>query len=210
MLKVLPPASSHEIPSIPHQPEDGGLKPEVSKPEEPAPSTSQSPQQAQEQTSGASDTDLGKADEPFPEEEQSHRSLKVKLPLGLLKRSHKAMTSSSKDGATPSKVQKESEAEGAETSTLTGPSEAALWEARFELYKKDLPEVQEVRAWILSLDEGEEVTQKALDSSPNFHLRRAADESCPPMNIGAHWIDHLDNKGQACVQLELSPEDPRG
>ena len=129
VLKALPPASSHEVPSTPHQPEDGGLKPEVSKPGEPAPSTSQPPQQVQEQTSGASDTDSGKADEPFPEEEQSLRSLKVKLPLGLLKRSHKATTSSSKDGATPSKVQKESEAEGAETSTLTGPFEAALPEA---------------------------------------------------------------------------------
>ena len=89
------------------------------------------------------------------------------------------MTSSSKDGATPSKVRKELEAEEAEASTLTGPSEAALWKAWFELYKKDLPEVQEVRAQILSLDEGEEVTQEALDSSPTFHLRWVADETCP-------------------------------
>ena len=146
VLKALPPASSHEVPSTPHQPEDGGLELEVSKPGEPAPSTSQTPPQVQEQTSGASNTDSGKADETFPEEEQSRRSLKVKLPLGLLKRSHKATTSSSKDGATPSKVKKELEAEGAKTSTLTGPPEAALHEARFELYKKDLPEVQEVRA----------------------------------------------------------------
>ena len=68
-------------------------------------------------------------------------------------------------------MQKESEAEEAETTALTGPSEAALSKAQFELYKKDLPEVQEVRAQILGLDEGEEVTQKALDSSPAFHLR---------------------------------------
>ena len=88
MLKALPPASSHEVPSSPLQPEDGGLEPEASKPEEPASSTSQRPQQAQEQTSGASNTDLGKADEPSPEEEQPRRSLKVKLLLGLLKRGH--------------------------------------------------------------------------------------------------------------------------
>ena len=106
------------------------------------------------------------------------------------------MTSRSKDGATSSKVQKESEAKGAETSTLTGPPEAALRKARFELYKKDLPEVQEVRVRILGLDEGEEVTQNALDSSPNFHLRRAADESRPSTIIGAHWIDHLDDEGR--------------
>ena len=193
VLKALPPASSREVPSTPHQPEDGGLKLEVSKPEESAPSTSQTPQQVQEQTSKASDTDSGKADEPFPEEEQSPQSLKVKLPLGLLKCSHKAMTGSSKDDATPSKVQKELEAEA---STLTGPPEAALRKARFELYKKDLPEVQEVRAWILGLDEGEEVTQKALDSSPTFLLRWVVDETHPPTVIGVHWIDHLDSDGR--------------
>ena len=81
------------------------------------------------------------------------------------------MTTSSKDGATPSKVWKESEANEAEATTLTGPSEAALRKSRFELYEKDLPEVREVRAQILSLGKGENVTQKILDSSPIFHLR---------------------------------------
>ena len=69
VLKALPPASSREVPSTPHQPEDGGLKLEVSKLVESAPSTSQPSQQVQEQISGASDTDLGKADESIPEEE---------------------------------------------------------------------------------------------------------------------------------------------
>ena len=129
VLKALPPASSRKVPSTPHQPEDGGLELEVSKPVESAPSTSQPSQQVQEQISRASDTDLGKADEPIPEEEPPRRSLKVRLPLGLLKCSHKATTSGSKDGATPSKVQKESEAEEAETTASTGPSEAALSKA---------------------------------------------------------------------------------
>ena len=115
--------------------------------------------------------------------------------LGLLKHGHKAMTSSYKDGATPSKVWKELEAKEAEATALTGPSEAALRKAQIELYKKYLSEVQEVRARILGLDEGEKVTQKVLDSSPTFHLRRATDKTCPPMVIGMHWIDHLDNKG---------------
>ena len=79
---------------------------------------------------------------------------------------------------------------------MTRTSEAALRQARFELYKKDLPEVQEVRAWILGLDEGEKVTQEVLDSSPTFHLRWAANETHPPVVIGAHWIDHLDNEGR--------------
>ena len=112
-----------------------------------------------------------------------------------MKRDNKATTSGSKDGATPSKVRKESEANEAEATTSTGPSEAALCKAQFELYAKDLPEVQEVCAQILGLDEGEKVTQKILDSSPTFHLRQVADETRPPTVIGAHWIDHLDNDG---------------
>ena len=78
------------------------------------------------------------------------------------------MMSSSKDGATPSKVQKELEAEDTGTTASTRPSEAALQTAQFELYGKDLPEVKEVCARILSLQEGEEATQEDFDSSPDF------------------------------------------
>ena len=162
---------------------------------ESAPSTSQPCQQVQERISKASNTDSDKANEPTPEEEQPPQGLKVKIPLKLLKCSSKAMTSSSKDGATPSKVWKELEANETEATASTGPSEAALWKAQFELYEKDLPEVQEVHAQILSLDEGGKATQEDLDSSPNFHLRWAVDETCPPRVIGAHWIDHLNNEG---------------
>ena len=84
VLKVLPSASSHEVPSTPHQPEDGGPELEVSKPEESIPSTPQPSQWVQEQISEASNTDSDKADEPIPEEEQPRRSLKVRLPLQLL------------------------------------------------------------------------------------------------------------------------------
>ena len=89
-------------------------------------------------------------------------------------------------------MQKGTEADEAEVGTLTGPSEAAL---RFELYQKDLPAVQEVQAWILELKEGEVVTQRVLDSSPTFHLRRAANETRASSVIGEHWIDHLDAGG---------------
>ena len=195
VLKALPSTSGREVSTTPNQPEDDGPKPEVSKPKESTPSTSQPCQQVQEHISEASNTDSDKADEPTPEEEQPPRSLKVKLPLKLLKHGNKATTSSSKDGATPSKVWKESDANEAEATASTGPSEAALQQARFKLYEKDLPEVQEVRAQILSLDEGEKVTQEVLDSSPTFHLRWAADETRPPAVIGMHWIDHLDNEG---------------
>ena len=188
VLKVLPSAHSCEVLSAPNQSEDGGPELEVSKPKKSTPSTSQPSQQVWEQISEASNTDSDMADEPTPEEEHPLRSLKVKLPLGLLKCSNKATTSSSKDGATPSKVQKESEAKEAEATASTGPSEAALHKARFELYEKDLLEVQEVRAQILGLDEGEKVTQEVLDSSLAFHLRWAADKTHPPTVIGAHWI----------------------
>ena len=204
VLKVLPSTRSCKVPSAPNQPQDGGPELEVSKLKESAPSTSQPSQQVQEQISEASNTDSDKADEPTPEEEQPLRSLKVRLPLKLLKHGNKAMTSSSKDGATPSKVWKESEAKEAEATALTGRSEAALHKARFELYEKDLLEVQEVRAHILGLDEGEKVTQEVLDSSPAFHLRRVADKTHPPMVIGTHWIDHLNNEG--CI-AKCKPHD---
>ena len=196
VLKVLPSTSSCEVPSAPNQPEDGGPGLEVSKPKESIPSTSQPSQWVQEQISEASNTASDKADEPTPEGEQSHQSLKVRLPLKLLKHGNKATTGSSKDGATPSKVRKELEADEAKATASTGPSDAALRKARFELYKKDLPEVQEVCARILGLNEGEKVTQEVLDSSPDFHLRRVADKTHPPTVIGTHWIDYLDNEGR--------------
>ena len=194
--KALPSASSRKVSSAPPQPEGGGPKQGVLKSEEPVPSTSQLSPQVQEQISKASNTDSDKADEPTPEEEPPRRSLKVRLPLKLLKRGHQTMVSSSKDGVTPSKVWKEMEAKEAEVSTLTGPSEATLQKAWFELYQKDLLEVQEVRAQILSLEKGEEVTQQALDSSPTFHLRWAANKTCPPTVIGVHWIDHHKTEGR--------------
>ena len=209
VLKALPSASSCKVPSAPNQPEGGGPGPEVSKPKESIPSTSQPSQRVQEQISEASNTDLDKADEPTPEEEQPRRSLKVRLPLKLLKHGNKATTGSSKDGATPSKVWKESEANEAKATASTGPSDAALRKAQFELYEKDLLEVQEVRARILSLNEGEKVTQEVLESPPDFHLRRVAHETRPPMVIGAHWIDHLDNEGRIakCKPHDLKFED---
>ena len=126
VLKALSSANSREVPSAPNQPEDGGPELEVSEPKESTPSTSQPCQQVREQLSEASNTDSDKADEPTPEEEQPPRSLKVRLPLKLLKRGNKATTGGSKDGATPSKVWKELEANEAEATALTGPSEAAL------------------------------------------------------------------------------------
>ena len=152
--KALPAASSRKVPSISSQPEDGGPELEVSELKESTPSTPKPSQQVQERVTEASNTDSDKADEPTPEEEQPPRGLKVKISHNLRKCGSKAVTSSSKDGATPSKVRKELEADDAGTTASTGPSAAALRKARFELCDKDLPEVKEVRARILGLGGG--------------------------------------------------------
>ena len=136
VLRTFPSTSGRNVPSISSQPEDGGPKPEVSELKESAPSTPKPSQQVQERVTEASNTDSDKADEPTPEEEQPPQGLKVKIPHRLRKHGSKATASSSKDGATPSKVRKELEADEAETTASTGPSEAALWKARFELYEK--------------------------------------------------------------------------
>ena len=161
----------------------------MSEPKESALSTPEPSQQVQERVTEASNTDLDKTDEP-------PQGLKVKMSHRLRKCGRKDMTSSSKDGATISKVQKELEADKAETTASTGPTEAALWKARFELYDKDLPEVKEVCARILGLEEGEEATQEDFNSSPSFQLRWVVDETCSTTVIGEYWIDHLDSEGR--------------
>ena len=152
--KTFPSASDCKVPSISSQPEDSGPKLEKSEPKESAPSTSKTSQRVQEQVIEAPDTDLDKTDELTPEKEPPPRELKVKIAHRLRKRGSKATTSSSKDGATPSKVRKELEAGDAETTASTTPSEAALKTAWFEQYDKDFPEVKEVRARIFGLQEG--------------------------------------------------------
>ena len=195
VLKVLPSAHRRVAPSAPPQPESGGPKQGVLKSEEPILSTSQPTPLVQEQISEASNTDSDGTDEPPPEKEPPHQTLKVRLPLKLLKHGHQTTASSSKDGVTPSKVRKEPEAEEAEVGTPTGSSEAALQKVQFELFQRDLPEVQKVRAQILELQKGQVATQQVLDSSPAFHLRWAANEARPPTIIGEHWIDYLDTGG---------------
>ena len=86
--KALPAAHSRKVSSAPPQPGGSGPEQQVLKLEEPIPSTSQSAPEVQEQISEASSTDSDGADEPPPEKEPPRRSLKVRLPLKLLKRGH--------------------------------------------------------------------------------------------------------------------------
>ena len=209
LSKASPFAGGCKVPSTSSQPEDGGLEPEKSEPERSAPSTSKTSQQVQEQVTKALDTDSDKTSELTPEKEPPPQDLKVKITRQLRKHGSKAIAGSSKDGATPSKVRKELEAGNAETTALTGPSEATLKTAWFEQYDKDFPEVKEVCARILSLPEGEEATQEDFDSLPDFQLRQVVNETRPPTVIGEHWIDHLDSKGHLakCKPNALKYED---
>ena len=95
----------------------------------------------------------------------------MRLPLGLLKRSHKTSGSGSRSEATPSKVRKEPEAEEGKIGWSTGPSEADLSKAHFELYQKDRAEVRDIQARILELNDRDDITQEVLDSSLIFRLR---------------------------------------
>ena len=104
VLVTYPSASSLRVPSVPSQPEDGGPGPEVPEPMESTPSTSGTSQRVKEQVTEALNTDSNKAHEPTPERESPPRGLKVKLPHTLRKQGSKAATSSSKKGATPSKI----------------------------------------------------------------------------------------------------------
>ena len=201
---VLPKASpftgSCKVPSTlsPPEPEKPELeKSELVEPEPEAsdPSPSQASQQVQEPITEVPDTDSGKTGGPTPKQEPPHLGPKVKVTHQLQKRGSKVVAGSSKDDATPSKVRKEMEAEDAEATASTGHSEAALKTARFEQYDKDFPEVKEVHSRILGLNEGEEATQEDFDWSPDFQLRRAADETRQPKVIGEHWIDYLGSKG---------------
>ena len=134
VLKAFPSASTRGAVLAPPGPKGREPRPEALKPEEHTPSTSLSSLRVPGQSSIASDTDSGHAEETTVEEVLPPRSLKVRLPLGHLKRSHETTASGSKNGATPSKVQKEPEAEESETAWSTGPPEVDLSQIHFDLY----------------------------------------------------------------------------
>ena len=163
-----PLANARAAVPAPTGPKGGSTGAEASKPKEHSPSTSQPFPQAPEPVTNASDTDSGEIEEIISEEVPSSRSLKVRIPLGLLKHSHETSGSSSQSEAMPSKVRKEPEAKEGEISGPTGPSEANLSAAHFELYQKDRAEVQDIQARILKLTDRDDVTQEVLDSSPIF------------------------------------------
>ena len=88
-----------------------------------------------------------------------------------------------------------------------------LNDVRWRLYHKDFKSVDEVRARILKLDEGEEPTRKQIETSPIFQLRKASSSSNEsksfPASIGKHWIPYLEKKGLLanCKPRDWVPRD---
>ena len=82
--------------------------------------------------------------------------------------------------------------------------DAVLHEQRFKVYEKDNENVHKVRAKILGLDEDSRPLREAIDSSPIFALRQAADETRAADIIGEHWIPYLGEMG---LLAECPPRD---
>ena len=70
--------------------------------------------------------------------------------------------------------------------------EAVLIATRNELYGKDYPPVQEVRACLLGLDPDVTPTDAQINASPRFALRSAAVERDAPDIVTDHWMPYLE------------------
>ena len=70
--------------------------------------------------------------------------------------------------------------------------EAVLIATRKELYGKDYPPVQEVRARLLGLDPDVTPTDAQINASPRFALRPAAVERDAPDIVTDHWMPYLE------------------
>ena len=70
--------------------------------------------------------------------------------------------------------------------------EAVLIATRNELYGKDYPPVQEVRACLLGLDPDVTPTDAQINASPRFALRSAVVERDAPDIVTDHWMPYLE------------------
>ena len=70
--------------------------------------------------------------------------------------------------------------------------EAVLITTRNELYGKDYPHVQEVRARLLGLDPDITPTDAQINASPRFALRPAAVEKDGPDIVTDYWMPYLE------------------
>ena len=71
-------------------------------------------------------------------------------------------------------------------------TEAVLITTRNELYGKDYPHVQEIRARLLSLAPDVTPTDAQINASPRFALRPAAIEKDAPDIVTDYWMPYLE------------------
>ena len=83
-------------------------------------------------------------------------------------------------------------------------AEAILIATRNELYGKDNPPVQEVRARLLGLDPDVTPTDAQINASPRFALCSAAVERDAPDIITDHWMPYLEENDRLA---DCSPEE---
>ena len=83
-------------------------------------------------------------------------------------------------------------------------TEAILIATRNELYGKDNPPVQEVRARLLGLDPDVTPTDAQINASPWFALRSVVVERDAPDIITDHWIPYLEENDRLA---DCSPEE---
>ena len=79
-----------------------------------------------------------------------------------------------------------------EQNLLAETTEAVLITTRNELYGKDYPHVQEVRARLLGLDPDITPTDAQINTSPRFALRPAAVEKDAPDIVTDYWMPYLE------------------
>ena len=76
--------------------------------------------------------------------------------------------------------------------TAPQQEQSLLLATRNELYGKDYPPVQEVRARLLGLDPDVTPTDAQINASPRFALRSAAVERDAPDIVTDHWMPYLE------------------
>ena len=88
-------------------------------------------------------------------------------------------------------------------------TEAVLISTRNELYGKDYPPVQEVRARLLGLDPDVTPTDAQINASPWFALRSAAVERDAPDIVTDHWMPYLEENDRLadCPPEEFNATD---
>ena len=88
-------------------------------------------------------------------------------------------------------------------------TEAVLITTRNELYGKDYPQVQEIRARLLSLAPGVTPTDTQINASPWFALRPAAVEKDAPDIVTDYWMPYLEknNRLADCPPEEFNATD---